>query len=185
MDSVQQILQRLLVIRCQAGDQRALEELYRTHAPALGYYLRRLLRHEELAADLQQEVWLTVIRKIGGLRAPDAFVVWLYRIARAKAMDRAGDRLATVPLEEDHIEAEIADDSEPAFTAADAARVHAGLEDLPPPQREVLVLRFMQELSYEQIAQVVGCSMGTVRSRLHYAKLGLKKILDNQMEKQP
>ena len=174
MDAAEQILERLLVIRCQAGDPSALEELFRRHAPALGYDLRRLLHDEDLAADVQQEVWLTVLRRIGGLRAPEAFVVWLYRIARTRAIDRGQDRLRTVSLDADPDTAELLDDPEPQFTPADAAQVHAAMEKLAPHHREVLVLRFHEELSLEEIATVTDAPLSTVKSRLYRGLAALK-----------
>ena len=63
-------------------------------------------------------------------------------------------------------------EEEPKFSPEDAARIHAALDRLEPMHREVLVLRFLEELSYEEIGQVVDCPVGTVRSRIHYAKVG-------------
>ena len=63
------------------------------------------------------------------------------------------------------------------FSPEDAARIHAALDELPPEQREVLVLRFLEEMSYEQIASVVGCQLGTVRSRIYYGKRALRCAL--------
>jgi RNA polymerase sigma-70 factor (ECF subfamily) len=57
-------------------------------------------------------------------------------------------------------------------------RIHAALDELPPEQREVLVLRFLEEMSYEEIARVVGCQLGTVRSRIFYGKRALRQVLE-------
>ena len=127
--------------------------------------------------DVQQEVWLTVIRRIGRLRSPEAFTIWLYQIARSKALNRLADRRMARILEQADVAEEVADEPEPEFSASDAARIHDGLARLNPIHREVLVLRFMEDLSYEQIAEVVRCSVGTVRSRLHYAKRALLEQL--------
>ncbi|HVW36276.1 MAG TPA: sigma-70 family RNA polymerase sigma factor, partial [Pirellulales bacterium] len=75
------------------------------------------------------------------------------------------------------IELVAAADSEPRFSPEDAARVHAALDELPPEQREALVLRFLEGLSYEEISQIVGCPAGTVRSRIHYGKQALQRLL--------
>src|SRR5207253_1216868 len=71
---------------------------------------------------------------------------------------------------------------EAAFSAEDAARVHAALDRLAPEHREVLVLRFLEDLSYDDVARVVGCPVGTVRSRLHYAKRALATVLERVNE---
>ena len=177
MDPLQQALERALVIRCQVGDRQALAELFVLHHRRLGYYLRRMLGRDEVD-DVQQEVWLAVIRRIARLRSPEAFVVWLYQIARRKALDRLGQRKPPASLESEptaDLEA-----PEPELSEADAERIHGALNQLSPEHREALVLRFMEDLSYEQIAEVTGSSAGTVKSRLHYAKLALAKQLEQK-----
>src|SRR4051812_40636386 len=130
MNELEEIRQQVLVLRCQTGDTRALEELYVRHSPRLGYYLRRLLDGDEAAAaDVQQEVWLTVIRKVARLKVPEAFNVWLYRVARTRALDRLNAAGGSPVLETD-AEAgalEQAIQLEPEFCAADAALINVGL----------------------------------------------------------
>src|SRR5215207_2546569 len=100
MSELDDIRQCVLLLKYQTGDADALEELYLLHRERLGYYLRRLLDGDEAAAaDVQQEVWLTVVRKIARLKSPQAFTVWLYRIARTRALDRLTARNALVSLE--------------------------------------------------------------------------------------
>jgi len=73
-------------------------------------------------------------------------------------------------------------DEEPLdeFSAEDASRVYAALDRLTPEHREVLLLRFIEQMSYEDLAQVTGCPVGTVRSRIHNAKRGLREILKRE-----
>lgn len=181
MDLVrQEALQHALVLRCQLGDPAAMEELYLRHDARIAYYLRRLLGRDEVD-DVRQEVWLTVLRRIGGLRHPEALVVWLYRIARSRAMNRIAQQLPAgteSPVELDELAGDASDDE--AFGPEEAERIHRGLGRLPPRQREALVLKFMEDLSYEQIAEVTGSPVGTVRSRLHYAKAALRRLLENE-----
>jgi len=171
----------LLVIRSQRGDRGAMEELFLQHNQALGYYLRRMLRDGE-AADLQQEVWLTVLRRLHQLREPAAFVVWLYQIARRKTLSRLQARGMAPLVELEAASAQI-DDYEPEFSADDAEAIHKGLASLSPTHREAIVLRFVEGLTYEQIAEVTSTNTGTVRSRLHYAKLELRKHLEGSHER--
>ena len=182
MNDLDEILQRVLVLRCQTGDARALEQLYLRHSARLGYYLRRLLDGDDAAAaDVQQDVWLTVVRKIGRLKAPGAFTVWLYRVARTRALDRLAARNGHVTLETEPCPAlELAEEPEPAFSPDDAAAIHAALDRVGRAHRDVLLLRFMEDLSYEQIAEVLGCPFGTVASRLHTAKRALRRELEKQ-----
>ena len=177
MDRLDQLRQRVLVLKCQIGDGSAWDELYRRSNPPLGYYLRRLTGSDATADDVQQEVWLTVVRNIARLKSPDAFRVWLYRIARSRAMSRLAEQHCYVALDEQAVALSEVSEDEP-FSPRDAARVHAALANLSPGHREVLLLRFMEDLPYEQIAEVVGCSVGTVRSRIHYAKCALRRQLE-------
>ena len=134
---------------------------------------------EEFSAeDALQDVWLDVFRGLPRLEDPQALVAWLYRIARDRAYGRLRKARPLELLLDDALVVEPAVEKEEEFSAEDAAQIHAALDDLPAEQREVLVLRFLEEMSYEQIARVVGCQLGTVRSRIHYAKRALRSVLE-------
>ena len=182
-DAAAQIYERLLVLRGQAGDETALAELIARYSPGLRFFLRNLADQPASADDLLQETWFDAYRRINRLRRPEAFAAWLYRIARDKAFgERRRRRPPVATLDADHDDAFTAsadaDDDDAPFTPDDAARVRAALDRLPPDHREVLVLRFVEGMSYEQIADVVGHPVGTVRSRLHYAKRALRARLE-------
>lgn len=176
-DAADRIYERILVLRCQAGDEGAFQELVERFGPRLRYFLRKLLGEASAAEDVLQEVWLDVFRGLPRLTAAGAFPAWLYRIARDRAYRELRKRRTDVrPL----LEADAATESTNGvdFTAEDAAAVHAALDRLAPEHREVLVLRFLEDLSYDEVARIVGCPLGTVRSRIHYAKRALALILD-------
>ncbi|HZN35543.1 MAG TPA: sigma-70 family RNA polymerase sigma factor [Pirellulaceae bacterium] len=184
-DQADRIYERLLVLRAQAGDAEALTELVERFSPRLRYFLRKLLgeaRHRgrslqgDGAEDALQDVWLDVVRQLARLKDPQALVAWLYRIARDRAYGRLRKSRRAEPLDETSVADSAADEGE--FSPEDAARIHAALDQLPAEQREVLVLRFLEEMTYEQIASVVGCQLGTVRSRIHYGKQALRRILE-------
>ncbi len=176
-DPADQLYERILVLRCQTGDEAAFAELIASYGPRLRYFLRKLLAEPAAAEDLLQEIWLDVFRGLPRLSDVAAFPAWLYRIAR----DRAWRTLRKRRLNERSLgQDDFADENEPSFAAEDAERIHAGLDSLPPDQREVLVLRFLEEMTYEDIAQVVGCELGTVRSRIHYAKRALRRALEKE-----
>jgi RNA polymerase sigma-70 factor (ECF subfamily) len=175
-DQADQLYERLLVLRAQAGDDAALAELVERYSPRLRYFLRKLLSSADGAEDALQDVWLDVLRHLPRLSAPAALRAWLYRIARDRAFRRlrkAGREIQ--PLDEAQLANGALDDV--AFSAEDAAQIHAALDRLSAPQREVLVLRFVEDMTYEEIARVIGCELGTVRSRLHYAKQALRKLV--------
>jgi RNA polymerase sigma-70 factor (ECF subfamily) len=170
----EQLYEQALVLRCQVGDEGAFELLVGRYEAKLRYYLRRMLANDDRAEDVLQDVWLDVLRRVARLRDAGAFRVWLYRIARDKAYYELRKRRKWIEFREQQ-DAGQTPSEEPGFSAADAARIHAALDRLEAPHREVLVLRFLNSMSYEAIAQVVGCPVGTVRSRLHYAKQALRK----------
>ena len=174
-DEAERLLMRLLVLRCQTGDDDAYRELVGQFGPRLRYFLRKLVGREDRADDLAQEVWLDVLRQLPRLKDAAAFTTWLYRIAHGKAM-LEGRRNGRAPATSSDVES-IADEADEPFSAEDAARIHAALDRLDPTHREVLALRFLEELSYEEIGQIVGCPLGTVRSRIHYAKAALHRLL--------
>jgi RNA polymerase sigma-70 factor (ECF subfamily) len=125
-----------------------------------------------------QEVWFAVFRGLPRLVDPDALVAWLYRIARNKARVQWRKRASERVLDVSNLTEEPSQDEE--FCQEDAQEIHAGLDQLVAEQREVLVLRFLEDMTYEQIAAVIGCPMGTVRSRLYYAKLALRKVIEQR-----
>jgi RNA polymerase sigma-70 factor (ECF subfamily) len=177
-DQLDLIYERVLVVRCQAGDEAALAELVQRYSARLAYFLRKVLgaARADQADDLLQEVWLAVFRQLPRLADPQAFRAWVYRIAR----DRAFGTLRKSGREQPQGDSEVLDEraDEEEFSAADAARIHAALDLLAPEQREALVLRFLEAMSYDDIARVTGQPLGTVRSRIHYGKRALRRILE-------
>jgi RNA polymerase sigma-70 factor, ECF subfamily len=174
-DAADRLYESLLVLRCQAGDEAAFAEIVERYGPRLRYFVRKLLGAAD-AEDVLQDVWLDVYRGLGRLADAGALPAWLYRVARDRAYRVLRRRRgASVPLDVNGL---VDDSAEPEFSAEDAARIHDALRDLEPEHREVLILRFLEEMNYEDIARVVGCPVGTVRSRLHYGKRALRRQLE-------
>ena len=167
----------ILIRRTLAGDEEAFTRLYERYCGPVKYYVRRLCGSAETTDDVLQTVWMKVLRGIRKLRRLDAFRVWLYRIARNEALQQLRRKDSWVHLNESDAVGELEDEADGPFTVVDAKRLHAALGRLKPPHREVLVLRFMEDLTYEQIAAIVGCAVGTVRSRIHYARRALRRVL--------
>jgi RNA polymerase sigma-70 factor, ECF subfamily len=177
-DEAERLYERLLVLRCQTGDDDAYRELVARFGPRLQYFLRKLSPRTDRAEDLVQETWIDVLRQLPRLKDAGAFTTWLYRIAHGKAM-LDGRRSGREPVYSPEVES-LADRDDTTFSPDEAAEIHAALDRLEPLQREVLVLRFLEELSYEEIAEIVDCPVGTVRSRIYYAKAKLKEWLKQQ-----
>lgn len=179
-DRHERLAERALVLRGQLGDEVAFEALFdRYHARVL-YYLRGIVGQAE-AEDVLQKVWLTVYRKIGGLDRPEAFRSWLFRIARNTAIGRLRRRRDKVPLESapvhDGLVVDPDVDSDDELVGADVDALRAALERLSEDHREAIALRYVEEMSYREIADVVDVPVGTVRSRLHYAKRALAEAM--------
>jgi RNA polymerase sigma-70 factor (ECF subfamily) len=175
-DIAERIYRSVLVVRCQAGDRAAFEELVELYQPRLRYFLARMVGDDHIADDLLQEVWFDVYRGVARLADPGAFLAWLYQIACHRALGELRKRRQPVSSLDGVDLAEEGDDDD--FSAEDAERVHAALGQLAPEHREVLLLRFVEGMAYEDIARVTGCRLGTVRSRIHYAKRALRRVME-------
>jgi RNA polymerase sigma-70 factor (ECF subfamily) len=182
-DLTDRVYWRVLVVRCQLGDAAAFEELVARCQPRLRGFLFKLLAGKEAVDDLAQDVWADVFRDLHQLNDPAAFLPWFYRIARNRAFRLLRGR-APMNVVGSIENIEIADEREDErdFSAEDARAVHSALNQLPPEQREVLLLRFIEDMSYQDIATVSGCPIGTVRSRIHSAKRELRSILEGSDE---
>jgi RNA polymerase sigma-70 factor (ECF subfamily) len=173
MNPEQQIYERLLVLRFQAGDGSAFEALVERHHARLCYFINRFASNGHATDDIAQEVWLSAYRKLGTLREPAAFRTWLYHIARNRVFQERRSTRECERLPEDLPASEDSADKDTLY-ADHAAAIHRCLPQLSADHREALLLWFLEEMSYEEIAEVTGASIGTVRSRLHYAKRALK-----------
>src|SRR4051794_19275509 len=176
-DSTDRLYETVLVLRCQAGDEAAFTELVEHYQLRLRYYLRKMLHDVQGAEDALQDVWLDVFRAVARLADLGAFRAWLYRITRDRALRELRRRRLPVRSLEG-VEPPNGSLGEAAFTAEDAQRIHAALDELATEHREALVLRYVEAMTYEEIARVVGCQVGTVRSRLYYAKRALRGVLE-------
>lgn len=176
--------------RAQAGDEAAFGELMRTHYEAIYRLVYAIVRHEQDARDVAQEVWLTVWRQLARFRGEAKFTTWVHPIAVRRSIDHLRRRrrwyARLIPFGsqgDEPIAAEpsvpaIAPDSDPQSERVEQLR--RALETLPPRQRAVIALRELEGLSYEEIAATIKIPVGTVMSRLYHArrflaqKLGVK-----------
>jgi RNA polymerase sigma-70 factor (ECF subfamily) len=165
-----------LALRCQSGETRAFEDLIAVMERPLLYYAMSLTGSQDSALDVLQDVWIKVFRGIRNLKDPGSLRPWLYSIAHGVAVDRIRRNYSREQAEQTHVE-DFNEAGEPSFADEDAEDVHHALSQLGVKHREVLVLHFLEDLSIAEIAGVIGCSEGTVKSRMHYAKRAMKEIL--------
>jgi RNA polymerase sigma-70 factor (ECF subfamily) len=180
-----------LVDRLRGGDASAGHQLVQRHCRALLRYLQRLVGNEELAEELHQQTWLSVVDHLdrfdatgkSSASAPPGggFKAWLYRIATNKANDywrfrtrektmKEGVRLAS--------ELEGPDASLPLENAEQAAKLKKAIDRLPENQRQVLLLRYYSGLKFVEIAQSLGCPLNTALGRMHKAIMKLKQLME-------
>jgi RNA polymerase sigma-70 factor (ECF subfamily) len=176
MDKRSRIQDEWIALRCQAGEQDAFQDLVTLMERPLLYYATKLTGNAETALDILQDVWMKAFRGIRRLKDPASLRPWLYRITHGMAVDRFRRHRFREKAEEAHITG-FHDATDLSFTEDDAAAIHEALNQLGPKHREVLVLYFLEDFSVAEIAMVVGCSEGTVKSRIYYAKRTMKEIL--------
>ena len=176
MNKAAKLIENVLLLRCQVGDRDAFAELIERYERPLLYFISHLLENKEMTEDIFQDTWLTVIRRIHSLREIDAFPAWLYRIARNKVYQQLRKKKKLSELDEKIAVPNDAEDDK--FSPEDVVKLHKCLEKLRTEHKEVLMLRFLEQMSYDEIAQVINCNIGTVRSRIYYAKLALKKEME-------
>lgn len=166
-----------LVLRCQTGDPEAFADLIAVMERPLLYYATSLTGNQDAALDVLQDVWLRVVRGIRRLKDPGSLKPWLYAITHGVAVDRIRRDYRRDKAEQAQLDDTFNID-EPSFGEEDATAIRDALSRLGVKHREVLVLHFLQDLSILEMAKVVGCSEGTVKSRIHYAKRQMKQILE-------
>jgi RNA polymerase sigma-70 factor (ECF subfamily) len=175
---LQQSEERLTVILASQGDGPAFRILVEAYDRRLLYFIRRILGDSEDAFDVLQSTWLMVHRNLRKLQTPQAFRVWLYRIAHTQTVSalrkQAGEPTAVEAAEL----SEVAEDSVDEPTFDNAELVHIGLGALSVDHRRVLTLRFLEGMDVAEIADVLECSPGTVKSRLHYAREALRRRIE-------
>jgi RNA polymerase sigma-70 factor, ECF subfamily len=165
-----------IALRCLANEPGAFEDLIAVMERPLLYYAASLTCNTDSALDVLQEVWLKAFRGIRKLKDPGSLRSWLYSITHGIAVDRIRKNYAREQAEQVQLE-DFQEADEPSFAEEDAAAIHQALGELGLKHREVLVLHFLEDLSIAEIAEVAGCSEGTVKSRMHYAKRAMKEIL--------
>jgi RNA polymerase sigma-70 factor (ECF subfamily) len=172
--------ERFLVRQFQHGNAEAFLKLVRSYERRLLYFLGRFERDPERALDALQEVWLTAWRTRKSLRSPDAFRAWIYRIAHGKVVEaiRAQTRRRRVEQQRQRDAPPVVHHAGASFESAEL--VHYALSRISPDHREVLTLRFIEGMTISDIAVVIDCPVGTVKSRLHYANQEILSLIEEQ-----
>jgi RNA polymerase sigma-70 factor (ECF subfamily) len=174
-----------LIIAAQQGDRHAFDELVRRHREAVIMVVYRLCGDVHLAEDAAQEAFVRAWQHLPSYQPRSPFRNWVYRIA----VNAALDVLRTVRQEREPLEADaaVSEDDRPETLverAEQAEAVRRAVLSLPPASRAVLVLREYEGLSYREIADTLDIPLGTVMSRLNYARGRLRQALAPWLEGQ-
>ena len=187
-----------LVIACQSGSREAMECLVKKHQRSVSSLLYQLAPDWSDTSDLSQEVFIRVYRGIHSLRNPKTFRSWLNQIVINLFYDelrRRPRRLPTVsidaPIESDSGESDLVREiPDPSLKPDEVSlaqeldqTIKKAMSQLPEQFRTAIVLRELQGLSYEEIAEAIGCELGTVKSRIARARGRLQEILSPYIEK--
>ena len=185
------------VARAQAGDLRAFDELVTRHRNRVYAMIRNMIHHEADAWDLAQEVFIKAWTALPRFEAKARFTTWLYRITHNVVYDWTRRRRPEASSGEWNDEILQRERIDPASRSTPFAgrrpdeelsndelrvKIEAALAKLSPEHRAVVLLKDVQGLAYKEIAEVTGASIGTVMSRLHYARQKLQTLLKDEHE---
>jgi len=188
-----------LVQRVQAGDIRAFEVLVNKYQRKVARLLSRMVRDVDEIDDIVQEAFIKAYRALGNFRGESAFYTWLYRIAvntaknhllaasrRPSSLREMGDDVSET-FDESETLSDIDTPDSVLLSRQIAATVNKAMEELPEELKNAIVLREIEGLSYDEIAEIMNCPIGTVRSRIFRAREAisakLKPILGNSGDK--
>ena len=178
----------MIVRKVLQGDVNAFEKLVTEYEKAVYAIAQRMTGNAEDAADMTQETFIKAYNSLSSFRGDSKFSVWLYRIANNVCLDflRSKNRRPTVSLSAEDDDGEetqldIADESQSPELLLESSltrdAVRRGLDSLPPDYKQILLLREIQGLSYEEIAAALGIESGTVKSRIFRARKRLCTFL--------
>jgi RNA polymerase sigma-70 factor, ECF subfamily len=176
-----------LLRKAVAGDRESLEELFQRYRAVAFRVAQRLLGNEADALDAVQEAFVKALTHLPSFQGRSSFKTWLLRVVSNAALDLGRQRGRREILSMDAMGPKFREEFEP-LTHPNPARelerqdlhrvLHEALAQLPPAQRQTFVLHAEAELSYREVAETLGISIGTVMSRLYYARQRLRTLLE-------
>jgi len=189
---VKQVDQQL-VEQVQQGDKRAYDLLVRKYQHRISRVVARYVDDASEVLDVTQEVFIKAYRALAGFRGDSAFYTWLYRIAINTARNHLIDRGRRPPDSDIDADEALQSGMAVALQSGESperlllrdeieATIHRAIEELPEELRSAITLRELEGLSYEDIATVMGCPIGTVRSRIFRAREAIERRIKPLLE---
>lgn len=187
-------LEKLLVKKSQSGDVESFELLISSYDKRAYNIAYRIMGNEEDAKDMAQEALLRVFRSIKDFKGQSSFSTWLYRIVTNVCLDELRKRKnekyismdSSIQTEEGELHLELCSDKETPEIAYERTEqmelIKNAIRNLSEEYRSVIVLRDIQGFSYEEISNMLDCSLGTVKSRINRARNMLRDKLKSSME---
>ncbi len=171
--SNQPLSENEILVLVKKGDAQAYQQIVKKYMQTAYYIALGFVHNQQDALDLSQESFIKAFRKIKSFNAGRPFFPWFYRILKNLCIDhfKRISRRREIPLEESYFLIQDREDKEMKEA------MWQGIEKLPFEQKEIIILRYFREYSYEEIAEITGKPIGTVMSSLYYAKKKLKDIV--------
>jgi RNA polymerase sigma-70 factor (ECF subfamily) len=171
--------------RAQQGDGLCFESLYGMHKRRVYSLCLRMTGNTAEAEDLTQEAFLQLYRKIGTFRGESAFSTWLHRLAvnvvlmhlRKKGLPEVSLQETLEPTEEDKPKKDFGTEDNVLAGSIDRVNLERAIESLPPGYRIIFVLHDIEGYEHNEIAEMMGCSIGNSKSQLHKARMKLRELL--------
>jgi RNA polymerase sigma-70 factor (ECF subfamily) len=177
-----------MISRCQQGDQEALKAIFDKYHKKVYRIAYGVVRQREEALDVVQEVFIKLFRSIKNFKGRSHFYTYLYRMVMNTAIDhkrKAGKQFMSSLDEEGSLEPSDEADKGPERILLQKEleeRVKLAMDKLPDEQKAALIFRDVEGLSYQEMAEAMGCSIGTVMSRLHYGRKRMQEALKDYVK---
>ena len=190
MEQINMLTDDMLVARYTEGDNKAFDELLARYQGKLFNYIYFIVRNQEVAEDIFQETFVKAITTIqqGRYTASGKFGAWLTRIAHNMIIDGYRQERNENTISNDETEVDLFNDADLCDDNIETQMVNEQtlrdvrrlLDALPDNQREVVYMRFYQDLSFKEIAEITGVSINTALGRMRYALMGMRRIAEEK-----
>jgi RNA polymerase sigma-70 factor (ECF subfamily) len=182
-EAVGELTESALVEACLSGRPGAFDLIVERHRRTVYQLCYRFVGNHEDASDLSQDVFLRAYRGLRSFRGHSSLATWLYRIGVNVCLNRVSVKTPPTESIDDrpHIDSRSESASDRLLRDERAARVRAAIAELPRKQRATLILRTYHEMSHQEIAEVLGSSVGAVKANFFHALGNLKKLLGDEV----